>query len=115
MQCKFCHVFYPAENFITHVKTCTKDTHSGRLGFFKVPMSVQIRHFVMVEDESEHRTYTEYMIDVSFSDTLWQISQKYKAFCSLHESLVAQYPSVQFPESSYQFAAKSLRELDNSQ
>ena len=25
MQCKFCNIFFPAEVFIDHVKTCTKD------------------------------------------------------------------------------------------
>ena len=71
MQCKFCHVFYPTENFISHVKSCTKDAHSGRLAMFKIPLTISIRHFVMVEDETDNRTYTEYMIDVSFSDVMW--------------------------------------------
>ena len=51
MQCKFCHVFYPAESFIEHVKTCTKDSNGGRSAFFKIPLSLAIVDTRMVEDE----------------------------------------------------------------
>ena len=51
MQCKFCHVFYPAESFIEHVKTCTKDSNGSRSAFFKIPLSLSISGTRMVEDE----------------------------------------------------------------
>jgi hypothetical protein len=42
MQCKFCRVFHPAEIFVDHVKTCTKDAHTMRTHFFQIPLSVAV-------------------------------------------------------------------------
>ena len=67
MQCKFCNVFFPAESFIDHVKTCTKDSSGSRSVFFKIPLSVAIIQTRMVEDDNDHRTYTEYVIKVKFN------------------------------------------------
>ena len=104
MQCKFCNIFFPGEIFIDHVKTCTKDSAGQRSLFFKIPLQVQIASTKMVQDEVDNRTYTNYVIKVKFNGQSWNISQKYKAFCSLHESLINQYPSVKFPDSSFQLA-----------
>jgi len=62
MQCKFCQVFYPAEVFINHVKTCTKDNRTGRSHFFQIPMSLSIQATQTLMDEKDHREYTEYII-----------------------------------------------------
>ena len=40
MQCKFCNIFFPAEVFIDHVKTCTKDNAGQRSIFFKIPLTL---------------------------------------------------------------------------
>ena len=88
MQCKFCTVFFPGETFIDHVKQCTKDNTGQRSLFFKIPLLVQIANTRMVQDEHDHRTYTDYVVKVKFNGQQWQISQRYKAFCSLHDSLL---------------------------
>ena len=72
--------------------------------FFKIPLTVSIATARMVQDEVDHRTYTEYVVKVKFNGQSWTINQKYKAFCSLHDSLLSQYPSIKFPESSFQFS-----------
>ena len=64
MQCKFCHVFYPAEIFIDHVKTCTKESHAMRSNFFQIPLKVSIQLVRMIEDDQDNRTYTEYVLRV---------------------------------------------------
>jgi len=61
MQCRFCHSFYPAEIFINHVKTCTKDSLMQRSHFFQIPLEIQIKDAHLVED-FDSRTYTEYVI-----------------------------------------------------
>ena len=39
-----------------------------------------------MEDPLDHRTYTEYSIQVTFNgEKSWTINQKYKSFCQLHE------------------------------
>ena len=49
----------------------------------------EIKDTVMIDDPVDHRTYTEYNIQVTFnSEKTWTVNQKYKAFCSLHESLI---------------------------
>lgn len=50
----------------------------------------QIKDTVMVDDPIDHRTYTEYSIQVSFNNNekTWVVTQKYKSFCQLHESLI---------------------------
>lgn len=68
----------------------------------------------MVEDESDQRTYMEYVILVNFNGQVWTANQKYKTFCALHESLIKQYPSVTFPKTSYQFA-QSIQSAGSSQ
>ena len=67
MQCKFCSVFFPGETFIDHVKQCTKDSAGQRSIFFKIPLQVSITTARMVQDELDHRTYTEYVIKVKFN------------------------------------------------
>ena len=42
MQCKFCRVFYPAEVFVDHVKSCTKDANSMRVHFFQLPLALAV-------------------------------------------------------------------------
>lgn len=104
MQCKFCQVFHPAEIFIEHVKQCTSDSRATRSHFYQIPLSISIQSTQMVEEESDNRTYTEYVILITFNGQCWTANQKYKTFCALHESLINQYPSVTFPATSYQFA-----------
>jgi len=69
----------------------------------------------MVEDDNDHRTYTEYVIKVKFNGQSWTINQKYRSFCSLHDSLINQYPSLKFPDSSYQFAQRSIQDVGSGQ
>ncbi len=87
MQCRFCHSFYPAEIFIEHFKTCTEDSSTQRSHFFQIPLEILIKDAHLVE-ENDSRTYTEYLISVNFNSRQWIVNQKYKTFCSLHESLV---------------------------
>jgi len=68
----------------------------------------------MVQDELDNRTYTEYVIKVKFNGQQWTINQKYKAFCSLHDSLLGQYPSTKFPDSSFQFSQRVFHESASS-
>ena len=69
----------------------------------------------MVEDDTDHRTYTEYVIKVKFNGQQWTINQKYRAFCSLHDSLINQYPSLKFPDSSNQFAQRNFQDIGSGQ
>ena len=112
-QCKFCHSFYPTEVFLEHFRTCSKDMNNfSRSHFFQMRVDCQIKDTVMVDDPMDNRTYTEYSIQVSFNnEKTWVLSRKYKEFCHLHESLINQYPSIQFPQSSYQFANKNFNEI----
>ena len=112
MQCKFCNIFFPAEVFIDHVKTCTKDNAGQRSIFFKIPLTLQIISTRMVQDEIDHRTYTNYVLKVKFNGQSWNINQKYKAFCSLHDSLINQYPSIKFPDCSFQFAQRVFHDFN---
>lgn len=105
-QCKFCHSFYPTEIFLDHAKTCSKDLNNfNRSHFFQIRLDCHITDTLLLEDPSDHRTYSEYLIQVSFhvSDPVstWIVQRKYRDFCQLHESLINQYPSVQFPQSSF--------------
>ena len=100
MQCKFCRVFHPAEVFIDHVKSCTKEANDMRTHFFQLPLSLLIVQVRMTEDPYDHRTYTEYSVQVKFNGQCWHVNHKYRDFYTLHESLINCYPSVQFPRSS---------------
>ena len=61
-------------------------------------MDVLITDQRLEEDPLDHRSYIEYVIQVQFNgEKTWTVRQKYRAFCQLHESLINQYPSVQFP------------------
>ena len=52
-------------------------------------LDCQIKGTACLDDPVDHRTYTEYHIEVSFNnEKTWMVSQKYKAFCQLHEGLV---------------------------
>ena len=46
---------------------------------------------------------------MSFNQKEWIVSQKYKAFCLLHEKLINQYPNIKFPQSSIYFTEKLVR------
>ena len=89
-QCKFCHSFYPTEIFLEHVKTCSKELNNfSRSHFFQMRLDCEIRDTIIMEDPLDHRTYTEYHIQVSFNnEKTWPVRRKYKAFCQLHESLI---------------------------
>lgn len=110
MQCKFCQVFFPSETFIEHVKTCNKDNRYNRSHFFQIPLSISIQQTRIDVDPVDNRQYTEYVVQINFNDKTWVVSQKYKAFCILHEKLINQYPNIKFPQSSFQFSSKSLND-----
>jgi hypothetical protein len=75
-------------------------------------LDVLITDQKLEEDPLDHRSYIEYVIQVQFNgEKTWSVRQKYRSFCQLHESLINQYPSVQFPQSSYQFAQRSFSEF----
>ena len=109
MQCKFCQVFFPAEIFVDHVKTCSKDNRFSRSLFFQIPLSLAIKSTRVDNDPIDNRQYTEYVIHVVFNQKEWIVSQKYKAFCLLHEKLINQYPNIKFPQSSIHFTEKLIR------
>lgn len=111
MQCKFCAVFFPGEVFIDHVKTCSKDNRYTRSHFFQIPLSISIQHTMIKEDPIDSRTYTEYVVQISFNDKTWSVAQKYKQFFALHEKLINQYPNIKFPQSSFQFSQKTLNDF----
>lgn len=102
LQCKYCNSFQPAEVFAEHAKSCNQDNKCSRSHFFQIPLSISIQSTQIVEEED--KSYTEYVILVTFNGQCWTANQKYKTFCALHESLINQYPSVTFPQTSYQFA-----------
>lgn len=61
-------------------------------------LECSIKENQICDDPIDHKPYTEYKIEVIFNnEKIWMISQKYKAFCHLHENLVNQYPGIQFP------------------
>ncbi len=68
-----------------------------------------------MEDPSDSKTYSEFVILVTFNGMSWTANQKYKTFCALHESLINQYPSVTFPSTSYQFAKHTSIQSQSSQ
>lgn len=109
MQCKFCSVFFPAEIFVEHVKTCNKDNRYSRSLFFQIPLAVAIKSTRVDNDPIDSRQYTEYVIEVCFNQKEWIVSQKYKAFCLLHEKLINQYPNIKFPQSSIHFTDNIMR------
>jgi hypothetical protein len=86
-QCKFCHSFYPIEMFIDHIKNCSKDMNNfSRNHFFQMKLDCYVKDTYIMEDPLDHRTYTEYSIQVTFNgEKSWTINQKYKSFCQLHE------------------------------
>ncbi|KAL4133546.1 hypothetical protein PRIC2_003863 [Phytophthora ramorum] len=49
-----------------------------------------------VSDLSQ-RSYTSYVIDVSFNGALWQLSRRYKEFDALHSHLKKKYPTSELP------------------
>jgi hypothetical protein len=68
---------------------------------------------VIEEDPIEHRECSSFIIQVVFNvENTWEVSRNYRAFCQLHEKLVNQFPSVQFPQSSQMFAQKSLTDFN---
>lgn len=70
----------------------------SRSHFFQMKLECQIKDTEIEEDPLDHRSYTVFMIEVFFNgEKSWTIKQQYRAFCQLHESLINQYPSVQFP------------------
>ena len=84
-QCKFCHSFYPTEIFLEHVKTCSKELNNfSRSHFFQMRLDCEIRDTIIMEDPLDHRTYTEYHIQVSFNnEKTWPVRRKYKAITSI--------------------------------
>jgi hypothetical protein len=57
----------------------------------------------MKDDLEDGRPYTEYQLEVEFNGTVWMLGRKFKEFCTLHQNLVELFPSIQFPDSSFQF------------
>lgn len=55
MQCKFCSVFFPAEIFVEHVKTCSKDNRYARSLFFQIPLSLSIQSTRVDNDPLDNR------------------------------------------------------------
>eukprot|EP00347_Sterkiella_histriomuscorum_P021939 403332245 len=113
MQCKFCQVFFPSEIFVDHVKSCNKDNRYTRSHFFQIPLSISIQQTRIDMDPLDNRQYTEYVVQINFNDKTWVVCQKYKAFCTLHEKLINQYPNIKFPQSSFQFSQKTLNDFGN--
>lgn len=115
-QCKFCHSFYPTEIFLEHIRTCSKDINNfSRSHFFQMLLECYIKDTYIETDPVDHRNYTVYVLNVSFNgEKQWEVKQQYRSFCQLHEALINQYPSVQFPKSSIQFAQKSFNEFKKS-
>lgn len=111
--CKFCNAYFPTEQFLEHAKSCQRD-----LGSYSKAQSMQqqrveclIKDHLVEEDPMDRKTYTVYVINVNFnSESQWQVKQQYRAFCQLHDKLVRQFPSVQFPHSSL-FAQKSMADF----
>jgi hypothetical protein len=117
-QCKFCRGIYPIEMFKQHIQSCSKvENNFSRSHFFQMRLDLEIVECKIVDDPNDNRTYTEYVIMVSFNnEKTWHVSQKYKDFCTLHSSLIDMYPSMQFPNSSHQFTTKgSVSEVKKKQ
>jgi hypothetical protein len=55
MQCKFCQVFFPAEIFVEHVKSCSKDNRYTRSLFFQIPLSLSIKSTRVDNDPIDNR------------------------------------------------------------
>jgi len=81
----------------------------SRSHFFQMRLDVRIKDTCIEDDPTDQKSYTVYMVEVSFNnEQIWTVKRQYRKFCQLHEALINQYPSVQFPQSSYQFAQKSF-------
>ena len=113
IQCAICNRFFSSAMFLDHVlselpadqnpfqekdvsilRGLDEKDDQQRLN----AITVNISQTMVREDSTKGGgSFTEYVIQIRTDSCHWNVSRRYKAFCELHNALVAAFPYVKFP------------------
>lgn len=101
MQCRLCSKTLGSAMFGAHLTVCMRE--GGRAASTpSLPMSISITQ-ASVREDSDSRSYTEYLITVTYRGKTWTVNRRYKLFSQLNEQLERDFPNVDMPEEAEMF------------
>ena len=101
MQCKLCSKTVGSAVFGAHLTVCVREG-ARTTSTPHTPMSISITQ-ASVREDSESRSYTEYLITVTYRGKTWTVNRRYKLFSQLNEQLEKDFSSVEMPEEAEMF------------
>jgi len=106
LQCRLCGKTFSSTVFGAHVTVCLRDSTKAA-SIPTTPMNINITQ-ATVKEGADSRSFTEYLITVSYRGKSWSANRRYKLFGQLNEQLEAAFPSVEMPEAAQMFSHQSI-------
>lgn len=105
MQCQNCSKFFVPSIFPQHLNVCILSPENfSKIENGKGKPGVQLIEIEVKQTllkDSESKPYTEYLLEVRKNGKAWNVSRKYKEFCSLHSQLKTLLPGINLSDYSY--------------
>lgn len=105
LQCMSCGRSFVPKAFNEHISSCISEMSRVNTegGYYSIVVTRSI-----IKETPDKRPYTEYVIDVGFKQSRWNVIRRYKLFAHLHSALVKNFPDVQLPDGDL-FASQALK------
>ena len=106
LQCRMCGKTFSSTVFGAHVTVCLRDS-SKAASIPTTPMTIYIAQ-ATVKEGSDSRSFTEYLITITYRGKSWSVSRRYKLFGQLNEQLEIAFPTIDMPEAAQMFSHQSI-------
>lgn len=104
-QCKETGKMISKNGFLAHLQHLEKSSKQGERDsddsmIKPIEQVVKITQTMIKECPDTGRAFTEYLMHIKYSKSLWKISRTYKEFCELNHNLVRAFPTIKLPDSA---------------